>query len=329
MQDSFGRKITYLRVSVTDRCDFRCTYCMAEDMTFLPRSELLSFEELERICAVFISRGVTKLRLTGGEPLVRKGIMDLIRKLSVHLKTGALKELTLTSNGSQLEKYADELAACGVKRLNVSLDTLDPERFREITRFGDLDKVLRGLEAAKKAGLQVKLNTVALKSHTLGEANQLMEFAAQNGFDITFIETMPMGSIDEDRVDQYIPLSEIRNEISQNWTLSDSTFNSGGPARYADVLETGRKVGFITPMSHGFCETCNRMRLTCKGVLFMCLGQDDNLDLREIVRSSESNLPLEQAIDTALNLKPKGHEFVIDEETRTPAVVRHMSVTGG
>lgn len=329
MKDTFGRTITYLRVSVTDRCDFRCTYCMAEDMTFLPRQEILSFEEMERICSAFISRGVTKIRLTGGEPLVRHGIMGLIEQLSRHLKSGALKELTLTTNGSQLEKYAQGLVDHGVKRINVSLDTLDSERFTALTRFGKLDKVLAGLEAAKKAGLKVKLNTVALKGQTDEELDGLMNYVADNGFDITFIETMPLGEIGGSRADHYLPLSEVREQISKKWTLVDTSYLSGGPARFVNVAETGNRIGFITPLSHGFCESCNRMRLTCKGVLYMCLGQDDNVNLRDIVRESESDVPLQRAIDTALNLKPKGHEFVIDESHDGPALNRHMSVTGG
>jgi cyclic pyranopterin phosphate synthase len=329
MKDAFGRTITYLRVSVTDRCDFRCTYCMAEDMQFLPRQEILSFEEMERICTAFINRGVTKIRLTGGEPLVRHGIISLIEQLSVHLKTGALKELTLTTNGSQLGKYAEKLVELGVKRINVSLDTLDPDRFTEITRFGRLDKVLAGLQAAREAGLRVKINTVALKGQTDKELDDLLTFVADNGFDLTFIETMPLGEIGGSRVDHYLPLTEVRRSIEERWTVTDTDYTSGGPARYVDVKETGKRIGFITPMSHGFCETCNRMRLTCKGTLFMCLGQDNNLDLREVVRSSESNEPLQAAIDKALNLKPEGHEFVIDESQDGPALNRHMSVTGG
>jgi len=329
MKDAFGRTITYLRVSVTDRCDFRCTYCMAEDMSFLPRQEILSFEEMDRICSAFIRRGVTKIRLTGGEPLVRHGIIDLIEKLSRHLKTGDLKELTLTTNGSQLTKYADKLVELGVRRINVSLDTLNSDRFTEITRFGKLDKVLAGLQAAKNAGLKVKLNTVALKGQTDQELDDLLTFVADNGFDLTFIETMPLGEIGGSRVDHYLPLTEVRDRIAQRWILSDTDYVTGGPARYVDVKETGNRIGFITPMSHGFCESCNRMRLTCKGVLYMCLGQDNNLDLREVVRASESNEPLQHAIDTALNLKPKGHEFIIDESEDGPALNRHMSVTGG
>ncbi|WP_135076269.1 GTP 3',8-cyclase MoaA [Terasakiella sp. SH-1] len=329
MKDTFGRTITYLRVSVTDRCDFRCTYCMAEDMTFLPRQEILSFEEMERICTAFINRGVTKIRLTGGEPLVRHGIMDLIAQLSHHLKTGALKELTLTTNGSQLSKRADQLAELGVKRINVSLDTLNAARFAEITRHGKLETVLAGLEAAKQAGLKVKINTVALKGQTDEELDDLLQFVADNGFDLTFIETMPLGEIGGSRVDHYLPLTEVRANIAKRWTIEESDYNSGGPARYVDVAETGKRIGFITPLSHGFCESCNRMRLTCKGTLFMCLGQDGNVDLREVVRSSESNEPLQAAIDKALNLKPEGHEFIIEEGRDGPALNRHMSVTGG
>lgn len=329
MKDTFGRDISYLRVSVTDRCDFRCTYCMAEDMKFLPRSEILSFEEMERICSAFIARGVTKIRLTGGEPLVRHGIMDLIAKLGAHLQTGALKELTLTTNGSQLAKYANDLVKHGLRRINVSLDTLDAHKFHEITRFGKLDKVLEGLEAAKKAGLQVKLNTVALKGQTDRELDDLLQYVADNGFDLTFIETMPLGEIGGSRVDQYLPLTELRKTIAQRWTVSDSAYQSGGPARFVDVAETGRRIGFITPLSHDFCGTCNRMRLTCKGRLYMCLGQDSSVDFREIVRSSDSDDPIHAAIDRALTLKPKGHEFVIDETHDGPALKRHMSVTGG
>ncbi|WP_051609913.1 GTP 3',8-cyclase MoaA [Terasakiella pusilla] len=329
MKDTFGRTITYLRVSVTDRCDFRCTYCMAEDMTFLPRQEILSFEEMERICEAFINRGVTKIRLTGGEPLVRRGIIDFIEQLSKNLQTGRLKELTLTTNGSQLPKYADRLAELGMKRINVSLDTLDPERFTEITRFGKLEQVLEGLEAAKQAGLKVKINTVALKGQTDHELDELLNFVADHGFDLTFIETMPLGEIGGSRVDHYLPLTEVRSRIAERWTITDTDYATGGPARFVDVKETGNRIGFITPLSHGFCESCNRMRLTCKGTLYMCLGQDGNVDLREVVRSSESNEPLQHAIDTALNLKPKGHEFVIDETQDGPALNRHMSVTGG
>jgi cyclic pyranopterin phosphate synthase len=302
---------------------------MAEDMSFLPRQQILSFEEMDRICTAFIRRGVTKIRLTGGEPLVRHGIMDLIETLSRHLKSGDLKELTLTTNGSQLTKYADRLVELGVRRINVSLDTLDRERFKEITRFGKLEKVLAGLDAAKKAGLKVKINAVALKGQTDIELDNLLDYVGHNGFDLTFIETMPLGEIGGSRVDNYLPLSELRTQIAQRWTLTDTDYITGGPARFVDVKETGQRIGFITPMSHGFCETCNRMRLTCQGVLYMCLGQDNNLDLRQIVRDSESDVPLQDAIDNALNMKPKGHEFVIDESADAPALNRHMSVTGG
>jgi len=329
MQDTFGRTITYLRVSITDRCDFRCTYCMAEDMTFLPRQEILSFEEMERVCSAFISRGVTKIRLTGGEPLVRHGIIGLIEQLSRHLDSGALKELTLTTNGSQLAKYSQTLVDLGIKRINVSLDTLDSDRFTEITRFGKLEQVLGGLEAAKKAGLKVKINTVALKGQTDKELDALLAYVGDMGFDITFIETMPLGEIGGSRVDNYLPLTEVRERIAERWTLTDTDYATGGPARFVDVKETGNRIGFITPLSHGFCESCNRMRLTCKGMLYMCLGQDDNVDLREVVRNSESDVPLQAAIDKALNLKPEGHEFVIDETQNGPALNRHMSVTGG
>jgi len=306
MRDTFGRTITYLRVSVTDRCDFRCTYCMAEDMTFLPKSEVLSFEELDRICAAFIQRGVTKLRLTGGEPLVRRGIMDFIQMLSRHLKTGALQELTLTTNGSQLDRYAAQLVDCGVKRINVSLDTLNPEKFTEITRFGKLETVLRGLEAAKEAGLAVKINTVALKGQTDEEWPALLDFVAAHGFDLTFIETMPLGEIGGTRVDQYLPVTQLRDAIAQRWTLEQTDYESGGPARYVSVKETGRKLGFITPLSHGFCESCNRMRLTCKGMLYMCLGQDDNLDLRQLVRDQAGDGPLQAPSITRYGSNRKG-----------------------
>lgn len=329
MQDHFGRTITYLRVSVTDRCDFRCTYCMAEDMTFLPRADILSFEELDRICSTFIARGVEKIRLTGGEPLVRKGIMDLIERLSRHLKSGALKELTLTTNASQLEKYADQLVAYGIGRINVSLDTLDPQRFEEITRFGNLEKVQRGLQAARRAGLKVKLNSVALKGQTERELDRLLSYAFDNGFDMTFIETMPLGEIGGNRADHYLPLSELKNQIETRYCLTPSPYQSGGPARFFDVSGTRRRIGFITPLSHGFCGSCNRMRLTCQGRLYMCLGQDEHLDLRRIVRENESDGALGKAIDQALKSKPKGHEFYIDESRDAPSLTRHMNVTGG
>ena len=329
MIDPFGRAISYLRVSVTDRCDFRCTYCMAEDMAFLPKKDLLSLEELDRLCTVFIEKGVKKLRLTGGEPLVRKNIMHLVRQLSRHLATGALEELTLTTNGSQLAKHAAELADCGVRRINVSLDTLDAEKFRAITRWGSLDKVMEGIEAAERAGLAIKLNAVALKGFNDAELPELMRWAHGRGMDLTVIETMPMGEIDADRTDQYLPLSQLRADLERQFTLSDIPFRTGGPARYVTVAETGGRLGFITPMTHNFCESCNRVRLTCTGTLYMCLGQDDAADLRAPLRASEGNELLSRAIDEAIGRKPKGHDFVIDRRTRRPAVARHMSVTGG
>lgn len=329
MIDRFGRAITYLRVSVTDRCDFRCIYCMAEDMAFLPRKDLLTLEELDRLCSVFVDKGVRKLRLTGGEPLVRKNVMYLVRRLSRHLGTGALDELTLTTNGSQLAKFADELADCGVRRINVSLDTLDPRKFRAVTRWGDLDKVLAGVDAAQAAGLKVKINAVALKGFNEDELPDLIRWAHGRGMDLTLIETMPMGEIDADRTDQYLPLSLVRQRLERRFTLAGSGHRTGGPARYVTVAETGGRLGFITPMTHNFCESCNRVRLTCTGTLYMCLGQDDAADLRAPLRASEGDEAVARAIDEAIARKPKGHDFVIDRATRRPAVARHMSVTGG
>ncbi|HEU4985661.1 MAG TPA: GTP 3',8-cyclase MoaA [Rhizobiaceae bacterium] len=329
MIDPFGRAITYLRVSVTDRCDFRCVYCMAEDMHFLPKKDLLSLEELDRLCTVFIEKGVRKLRLTGGEPLVRKNIMHLVRELSRHLKSGALEELTLTTNGSQLARFADELADCGVRRINISLDTLDPQKFRSITRWGDLDKVMRGIEAAERAGLKIKLNAVALKGFNEFEIPDMMRWAHGRGMDLTLIETMPLGEIEADRTDQYLPLSQMRAELERQFTLTDIPYKTGGPARYVEVAETGGRLGFITPLTHNFCESCNRVRITCTGTLYMCLGQEDAADLRTPLRASEGNELLSQAIDEAIGRKPKGHDFVIDRQTKRPAVSRHMSVTGG
>nr|WP_236775680.1 GTP 3',8-cyclase MoaA [Agrobacterium tumefaciens] len=329
MVDPFGRAITYLRVSVTDRCDFRCTYCMSEHMTFLPKKDLLTLEELDRLCSVFITRGVRKLRLTGGEPLVRKNIMSLVRNLGRHVRTGALDELTLTTNGSQLAKFAAELADCGVRRINVSLDTLDRDKFRHITRWGDLDRVMEGLDAAQAAGIRVKLNAVALKDFNDAEIPDLMRFAHGRGMDLTVIETMPMGEIEEDRTDRYLPLSQLRADLEKSFTLIDSDYQTGGPARYVTVKETGGRLGFITPMTHNFCESCNRVRLTCTGTLYMCLGQDDAADLRTALRASDSDAYLSSAIDEALLRKPKGHDFIIDRTHNRPAVSRHMSVTGG
>jgi GTP 3',8-cyclase len=330
MIDPFGRKISYLRVSVTDRCDFRCVYCMAEDMTFLPKAELLTLEELDRVCSAFVRLGVRKLRLTGGEPLVRRNVMSLVRGLSRHLDSGALEELTLTTNGSQLAKHAAELAECGVRRLNVSIDTLDPHKFKAITRWGKLDKVLDGLAAAKAAGLQIKINTVALKGVNDDEFDHLIAWCGEQGFDLTVIEVMPMGDIGgETRVDQYLPLSVLRGRLAQKWTLDEIDYRTGGPARYVRVKETGGRLGFITPLTHNFCESCNRVRLTCTGTLYMCLGQEDAADLRAPLRQSESDELLETAIHEAIARKPKGHDFIIDRRHNRPAVGRHMSVTGG
>ncbi|HDZ72360.1 MAG TPA: GTP 3',8-cyclase MoaA [Aurantimonas coralicida] len=329
MIDPFGRAITYLRVSVTDRCDFRCVYCMAEDMTFLPKRDLLTLEELDRLASAFVDKGVRRLRLTGGEPLVRKNIMHLVRSLSRHLQSGALDELTLTTNGSQLTRFAGELADCGVKRLNVSLDTLDAAKFKQITRWGELDKVMGGIRAAQAAGIRVKLNAVALKGFNEIEIPSMIEWAHGEGLDFTLIETMPMGEIDEDRTDQYLPLRQVREQLSARWTLSDIPYKTGGPARYVEVAETGGRLGFITPMTHNFCESCNRVRVTCTGTLFMCLGQEDAADLRAPLRASEGDELLSNAIDEAIGRKPKGHDFIIDRATRRPSVSRHMSVTGG
>jgi GTP 3',8-cyclase len=329
MIDPFGRTVSYLRVSVTDRCDFRCTYCMAENMAFLPKKDLLTLEELDRLCTVFVEKGVKKLRLTGGEPLVRKNIMHLVRQLSRHLESGALEELTLTTNGSQLTRFAPELVDCGVKRINISIDTLDADKFHAITRWGSLDKVLEGIDAAQAAGLHVKLNAVALKGFNDTEMPELMRWAHGRGADLTVIETMPLGEIDEDRTDQYMPLSLLRAQLEEQFTLTDIPFKTGGPARYVEVKETGGRLGFITPMTHNFCESCNRVRLTCTGTLYMCLGQEDAADLRAPLRASEGNELLSQAIDEAIGRKPKGHDFIIDRRTSRPAVSRHMSVTGG
>jgi GTP 3',8-cyclase len=327
--DPFARAITYLRVSVTDRCDFRCVYCMAEDMTFLPKQDLLSLEELDRLCSAFIAKGVRKLRLTGGEPLVRRGIMTLVSSLGRHLQSGALDELTLTTNGSQLQKYAQDLANVGVKRINVSLDTLDPDKFRAITRWGDLRKVLDGIEAARAAGLAVKINAVALKGVNEDEFVELIEWAHGLGMDLTLIEVMPLGDVGAGRLDQYLPLSMVRARLAERFTFDEIDYRTGGPARYVRVVETGGRLGFITPLTHNFCESCNRVRITCTGTLFMCLGQEDAADLRKPLRASESNDLLYAAIDEAIGRKPKGHDFVIDRRHQRPAVGRHMSVTGG
>ena len=329
MIDPFGREVTYLRVSVTDRCDFRCQYCMSEDMTFLPKADVLSLEELDRLCSAFVRKGVNKLRITGGEPLVRRNILSLFRNLGRHLETGALKELTLTTNGSQLPKYAKELVDCGVKRINISLDTLDAGKFRELTRWGDLEKVLEGIQAARDAGLGIKINTVALSNFNEDEIEDLIRWAGGEGYDMTLIETMPLGDIGGDRVEQYLPLSKVRERLEETFTLTDIPYKSGGPARYVEIKETGRKLGFITPLTHNFCEGCNRVRLTCTGTLYMCLGQDDDADLRAPLRASEGDELLETAIDEAIARKPKGHDFVIDRDNGGPALTRHMNVTGG
>jgi cyclic pyranopterin phosphate synthase len=326
MIDRFGRHVTYLRVSVTDRCDFRCVYCMAENPVFLPRQDLLTLEELDRLASAFVARGVKKLRLTGGEPLVRRNVMWLIGSLSRHLGSG-LDELTLTTNGSQLALHADALAACGVQRINVSLDTLDPDKFRTITRRGDLAQVLRGIEAAHRAGLRLKVNTVALRDVNEDELEELIRWAHGNGFDLTLIETMPMGEIGTDRTEQYLPLSLVRARLARHFTLEDTAYRSGGPARYVSLRETGGRLGFITPMTHNFCESCNRVRVTCTGTLYMCLGQEDAADLRGPLRQSRDNALLHAAIDSAIARKPKGHDFVIGRGERLS--MRSMSETGG
>jgi cyclic pyranopterin phosphate synthase len=328
MIDPFGRSITYLRVSVTDRCDLRCVYCMAEEMTFLPRQEVLSLEELDRLCAAFIRQGVRKLRITGGEPLVRRDVMRLFRSLGNRLGE-SLDELTLTTNGTQLAKYARDLAAAGVRRVNVSLDTLDPARFTEITRRGRIEQVLAGIEAASAAGLHVKINAVALRGMNEDEIPDMLAWCGERGHDLCLIETMPMGDIDGDRTDQYLPLSLVRARLRQRFTLAETGYRTGGPARYFDVAETGTRVGFITPMTHNFCESCNRVRLTCTGTLYMCLGQDDAADLRQVLRSGASDEQLELAIREAIKRKPKGHDFIIDRRQKAPSVARHMSLTGG
>lgn len=327
--DPFGRAISYIRVSVTDRCDFRCVYCMSEDMNFLPKRDLLTLEELDRLCSAFVARGTRKIRVTGGEPLVRRNIMTLFRSLSRHLDSGALEEITVTTNGSQLARFAGDLAACGVKRINVSMDTLDADKFRAITRWGDLARVMEGLDAAQKAGLAIKINAVALKGFNEDEAPKMIRWAHDRGMDITFIEVMPLGEIDGARIDQYLPLSQLRAQLLDHFTLEDSDYQTGGPARYVRVKETGGRLGFITPLTHNFCEGCNRVRVTCTGTLYMCLGQEDAADLRAPLRASESNELLFKAMEEAIARKPKGHDFVIDRVTRAPSVGRHMSVTGG
>jgi GTP 3',8-cyclase len=329
MIDPFERAITYVRVSVTDRCDFRCVYCMAENMTFLPKKDLLSLEELDRLCSAFVDLGVRKIRLTGGEPLVRRNIMSLVGSLGRHLRSGRLEELTLTTNGSQLDRYADELYEQGVRRVNVSLDTLDPARFQAITRWGRYDRVMAGIGAAKRAGLHVKINMVALKGVNDDEFDRMITWCGAEGFDLTLIETMPLGDIDGDRTEQYLPLSMVRARLARAWTLIDLPDRTGGPARYVRIAETGGRLGLITPMTHNFCESCNRVRVTCTGQMYMCLGQDDEADLRRPLRASEADELLRQAILEGIARKPKGHDFVIDRRHNRPAVKRHMSVTGG
>jgi len=329
MIDPFGRTVSYLRVSVTDRCDFRCVYCMPEHMSFLPKADVLTLEELDRLCSAFIAKGVKRLRLTGGEPLVRRDVMKLFRSLGRHLETGALSELTLTTNGSQLKKYAAELKSCGVQRINVSLDTLDAEKFRSITRWGNLDTVMGGIDAAQDAGLKVKLNVVALRDFNETEIPALLEFAHGRGMDITLIETMPLGEVDADRTEQYLPLSLVRSRLSEAYTLEPLEERTGGPARYVRVAETGGRLGFITPLTHNFCESCNRVRVTCTGTLYMCLGQEDAADLRAPLRASSDDALLSEAIDAAIARKPKGHDFIIDRRHNRPSVSRPMSMTGG
>ncbi len=326
--DPFGRAITYLRVSVTDRCDLRCVYCMAEDMRFLPKAELLSLEELDRVCAAFSRLGTRKLRITGGEPLVRRDVMSLFRNLGSRIGD-SLDEVTLTTNGTLLEKYAQDLFTAGVRRVNVSLDTLDPAAFTAITRRGKIEQTLDGIFAAQAAGLAIKINAVALKGVNEHEFDKMVAWCGEHGFDLCLIETMPLGAIEGDRTDQYLPLSLVRGRLRETWTLEETGYRTGGPARYFTVAETGHRVGFITPLTHNFCESCNRVRLTCTGTLYMCLGQDDQADLRSVLRSGASDEALDAAIRAAIARKPKGHDFIIDRRHNEPALARHMSVTGG
>jgi len=330
MIDPFGRPITYLRLSVTDRCDLRCIYCMSEDMTFLPRADLLSIEELERLAAAFIDLGVRKLRLTGGEPLVRRGAMELVQRLGQFVRAGTLDELTLTTNATRLADFAEGLAAAGIRRINVSVDSLDPETFRGITRGrGDIGKVLAGIAAAKAAGIKIKINAVALKGINDREFDDLISWCGEQGHDLTLIETMPLGEVDGDRTEQYLPLDAVRLDLARRWTLEPLTISTGGPATYWRIAETGRLLGCITPLTHNFCEGCNRVRVTCTGTLYMCLGQEDSVDLREVMRADKSPAALRQAILEAVAHKPKGHDFIIDREHQRPALARHMSTTGG
>lgn len=330
MVDPFGRHVTYLRLSVTDRCDLRCTYCMPEKMTFLPKSDLLSLEELDRLASAFIAKGVRKLRITGGEPLVRKDVLSLIQNLSRHLETGQLEEITLTTNGTQLERFAEPLAKAGIKRINVSIDSLDPDKYARITRGGDLARVLAGIAAAQNNGISIKLNAVALKQDNLSEIPSMIRWAHERGMDFTLIEVMPMGDIDGDRFDQYISLKEVRETLEKQWDLSPISYRTGGPASYFKVAETGGRLGFITPLSHNFCEACNRVRLTCTGQLYSCLGQEGVTDLRKVMRDAPQDIEaLHAAIDGAILRKPKGHDFEIKRAGATPAVPRTMSTTGG
>ncbi len=328
MIDPFGRPITYLRVSVTDRCDLRCVYCMAEDMTFLPKAEVLSLEEMDRLCGAFIRLGTNKIRITGGEPLVRRDVMSLFRSVGARIGHG-LDELTLTTNGTQLARYAGNLHAAGVRRVNVSLDTLDAARFTAMTRWGKIEKTLDGIFAAKAAGLAIKINAVAMKGVNEDEFDAMIAWCGEHGFDLCLIETMPLGDIDGDRTDQYLPLSVVRARIRKRWTLEETAYTTGGPARYFTVAETGQRIGFITPMTHNFCESCNRVRLTCTGTLYLCLGQEDSADFRQVLRNGASDDELDDAIRAAITLKPKGHDFVIDRARQRPALARHMSMTGG
>uniref|UniRef100_UPI003B52FD9D GTP 3',8-cyclase MoaA n=1 Tax=Roseovarius indicus TaxID=540747 RepID=UPI003B52FD9D len=329
--DPFQRAISYLRVSVTDRCDFRCVYCMSENMTFLPKKELLTLEELDRMCSTFVRLGVEKLRITGGEPLVRRDIMTFFQSMTRHLESGDLRELTLTTNGSQLARFADDLYAAGVRRVNISLDTLDEKKFADVTRWGRLPQVLKGIDAAQKAGLRVKINTVALKGFNEDELFTLVQWCAERDMDLTFIEVMPMGDIgNEDRLDQYWKLTDLRARLAEEYTLTDLAERTGGPARYVQLEETGQKIGFITPLTHNFCESCNRVRLTCTGELYMCLGQEDMADLRAPLRNNPADdAPLEQAIRNAIAHKPKGHDFDYSRQAVDGQMSRHMSHTGG
>lgn len=328
--DPFGRKIDYVRVSVTDRCDLRCTYCMLERQTFLPRAELLTLDELDRLCSTFIDLGTTRLRLTGGEPLIRKGFMDLVNGLSRHLSSGRLRELTLTTNGSRLAEHAEALASAGVRRVNVSIDTLDPDTYRRITRGGDLSRVLAGLDAAQACGLGLKMNVVVLREDNASDLADIIAWAHDRSIDITLIETMPLGEIEGDRMDQYLSLLDVRSQLERRWTLTPSAMRTSGPARYVTVEDTGGRLGFITPLSHSFCEACNRVRVTCTGQLYLCLGQDDHADLRAPLRDHAcDDAALRTAIREAITRKPRGHDFEIARRGAPPAVGRPMSMTGG